>query len=918
MDRFNSLFDNQFIYALGWTIVHSFWQCLLVLVFLSVGLLLNKNSRPVTRYWLCMAALLCCLVTSIKTFIYCYQDITQANLLLEQIQTSGALAQSQTWWVMTFKTINPWLDIIVLLWCVGLTVQALRYIADIILTQRLKYQSVNPLPDQWNNRLQTLVKTLDINRKVQFLQSTKVDIPSVIGHFKPVVLIPLGMLTQLPNEQIEAIILHELAHIKRHDYLVNLIQCLVKVVFFFNPFLLTISKQIDIERENACDDLAVKICGDPLVFAHSLSQFADVTAQSQTVMAVSNDKYLLLARVQRLFSRESKLSTATERLIALFCVGLIGLTLNVNASNQPVIEQTKLEPYVEVEQTKVIDGDQIIENSRELQKSLQPSDIRALDATEVFVSIQPSEHRSAQIPSGSFESSEVTEKEITNAEVNSEIGAEIEIEIVTEAYVAENNVENSTSYVALNYISQNASTIKNSEKTTTPSNEYFEVADTNFIQFLVANKTALSNYSQIKFAPTFIDGVEISTNETSAFDRNLTYLHKLPIQQHALEPLSPFMSEPQAGSAKTLIAQINVKKIRLTVRRQRCKSGAGFGSNGNCIYSHLLKSDIDVVLVDAKSRKLVAHITDTIDTIFDILVRPNPLYFQWTEASEEQFKQELVDNTKQKIKSKINAIQQTGGSFLTTTQAVNVSINDIPEGILSRLDDSDKHEDKDQYYQVNDTSFYRFVMSSDSALEQYKYLTFAPISVNQLEFQSYDTAWEKKTKNYLQKLVTSAVKIEKLKSGQTIETQQHVNVVGESVIAQIRLKQLRLFSHQEQFFTPNKNALIYPKDSRRKSYRHSIKVQVEVVLVSPNSNELLAHGMKLLTVNVPTLNFRELAWDEEKQQQFWEEILTVLQNDIRTSIVKIQQDKLQGTPIYLAKPSSAEVDNELKEVKDNI
>jgi len=915
MDRFHSLFDSQFVYALGWTIVHSFWQCLLVLIFLSVGLLLNKNSRPVTRYWLSMAALLCCLVTSIKTFTYCYQDIAQANLLFEQLQTSVASAQSQTWWVMTFKTINPWLDIIVLLWCVGLTVQAVRYIADIVLTQRLKYQSVNPLPDQWNNRLQTLVKTLEINRKVQFLQSAKVAIPSVIGHFKPVVLIPLGMLTQLPNEQIEAVILHELAHIKRHDYLVNLIQCLVKVVFFFNPFLLAISKKIDIERENACDDLAVKTCGDPIVFAHSLSQFADVTAQSQTVMAVSNDKYLLLARVQRLFSRESKLSTAEERLISLLCVGLIGLTLNVNASNQPVIEQTELEPYVKVEQTKVIDDEQIIENSRKLQESPQPSDSRALDATEVFVSIQPSQHSSAQMPLGSLQSGEVTEKDITNAEVNSDIGAEIEI--VTEAYIAKNNVENRASYVAQDYVSQNAAAIKNNKKTTTPSNNFFEVADTNFVQFLVANKTVFSNYSQIKFAPTFIDDTEISTNETSAFDRNLTYLHKLSIQQHALEPLSPLMSEPQPGSAKTLIAQISVKKIRLTVRRQRCKSGAGFSSNGNCLYSHLLQSDIDVVFVDAKSRKLVAHISDTIDTVFDILVRPNPLYFQWTEAAEEQLKQELVDNTKQKIKSEINTIQQSGGSFLATTQAVNVNINDIPEGIFSRLDESDKHEDEEQFYQVDNTSFYRFVMASDSALEQYKYLTFAPISINQLEFQSYDTAWKKKTENYLQKLVTTAVKIEKLNSGQTIATQQQVKVVGESVIAQVRLKQLRLFKHQEQYFTPSENVLIYPKDSRRKSHRHSIKVQVEVVLTNPNSNELLAHGMKLLTVNVPRRDFKELAWDEEKQQQFWEEILTVLQNDIRTAIVKIQQNKLQNAPIYITKPDSAEIDNELKEVKDN-
>jgi bla regulator protein BlaR1 len=81
MDSFNSLFDSQFIYALGWTIVHSFWQSLLVFTLLSVSLLLSKRSRPETRYGLSIVALVCCLLISVKTFVYCYQDVSQASYL---------------------------------------------------------------------------------------------------------------------------------------------------------------------------------------------------------------------------------------------------------------------------------------------------------------------------------------------------------------------------------------------------------------------------------------------------------------------------------------------------------------------------------------------------------------------------------------------------------------------------------------------------------------------------------------------------------------------------------------------------------------------------------------------------------------------------------------------------------------------
>ena len=334
MDNFTAIFDSQVVYALGWTIVHSFWQCLLVFSLMKICLLLSKKTSPQTHYWISIFTLACCLFISTKTFMIYYQDITTVSQLYVHIQDAVNLSDN-TLWSTSYQIINPWLDSIVFIWCLGFLFQAYRFVADILLTRTFKHQGVSNLPEQWEQQLQILARQLEVKTKVSFLQSSNVNIPVVIGYLKPVVLLPLGILTQLPEAQIKAIVLHELAHIKRHDYLINIIQCMVKVLFFFNPFVLAISKQIDIQRENACDDIAVKTSGDPLTFARSLSSFAEVSANSQTALAATKDHYFLLSRVKRLFSKKQALSQTTERLIALLCIGMLGLTINVHANNAP-------------------------------------------------------------------------------------------------------------------------------------------------------------------------------------------------------------------------------------------------------------------------------------------------------------------------------------------------------------------------------------------------------------------------------------------------------------------------------------------------------------------------------------------------------------------------------------------------------
>ena len=152
-----------------------------------------------------------------------------------------------------------------------------------------------------------LSRRLHIARAVTLLESTLVDVPTVIGLLKPVVLLPASALGGLAPQQLEAILAHELAHIRRHDYLVNLLQTLVETVLFYHPAVWWLSRRIRIERENCCDDLAVSLCGDPVAYAHALADLEALRSgpapDHHIAMAATGGS--LLQRVRRLLGAPS-------------------------------------------------------------------------------------------------------------------------------------------------------------------------------------------------------------------------------------------------------------------------------------------------------------------------------------------------------------------------------------------------------------------------------------------------------------------------------------------------------------------------------------------------------------------------------------------------------------------------------------
>jgi len=175
---------------------------------------------------------------------------------------------------------------------------------------------------------------IKIHRKIKILISTRVKIPMVIGFIKPVILIPISIMTHLPIEQVDAIIAHELAHIKRNDYLINLIQTFFEIIFFYHPCVWWISNVIRKERENCCDDIAVSICGGLSIYINALKNLEEMkTKKVLYAAAFTGKKFHLYKRIKRLVSRpeNSIISGRITSVILVFAVALV-LILNVRAS----------------------------------------------------------------------------------------------------------------------------------------------------------------------------------------------------------------------------------------------------------------------------------------------------------------------------------------------------------------------------------------------------------------------------------------------------------------------------------------------------------------------------------------------------------------------------------------------------------
>ena len=328
MNEIEILLEKPALQALGWTLFHFLWQGALVgLGMLAANIALRRRSAE-ARYAAACVALLLLLALPLITFsiLLSTGPADEASLhssaeFVSAPEQPGAQAYSAEDPISTeatypatipespvtlatlissarsrFASYLPWA---ISIWLLGVLLLSGRFVGGLVVALRLKRSDSAAIPPEWHARLSEMASRLRVTRPVRLCRSALVQVPTVIGWLRPVILLPASALTGLSAEQLEALLAHELAHIRRHDYLVNILQTAAETLLFYHPAVWWVSGQARIEREHCCDDLAVRACGDVLIYARALADLETIrNAAPQMAMAASGGS--LVRRIERL------------------------------------------------------------------------------------------------------------------------------------------------------------------------------------------------------------------------------------------------------------------------------------------------------------------------------------------------------------------------------------------------------------------------------------------------------------------------------------------------------------------------------------------------------------------------------------------------------------------------------------------
>lgn len=316
------VFDEKYLTAIGWTLAQSIWQIALVSGLLWVVLRVMARASSRHRYAAGLSALVLMLLLSGWTFLDQLSQISSNQR--EQVLTSIALSEQVATVafisagdaeVMTqpfslsylVGQIEKFLPYLVNLWMLGALFYAVRLLGSFYDLHKLHRKHHESVSSVWLKKVDSLSAALGLYHKVQVLTSTLVRTPITYGYLKPVILLPASLVFSLSPAQMEAIIAHELAHIKRNDYLVNLLQSCMEVVFFFHPCFWWVNQLVNEERENATDDLALAAGVSSYDLAYGLAEVANYSGSPAPDMALaaSGNNHTTLQRIKRILGHKA-------------------------------------------------------------------------------------------------------------------------------------------------------------------------------------------------------------------------------------------------------------------------------------------------------------------------------------------------------------------------------------------------------------------------------------------------------------------------------------------------------------------------------------------------------------------------------------------------------------------------------------
>jgi len=341
MEILSKHISEEFLYGIGWTIFHSLWIGALISLLLFIALNILRGNSAKLRYNVSLGALISMVIILTVVFIHTLNtaEVNTLSRSSQSIYTTREAALFLPGSEGIYKTtdvrneishsiisfLNHNYDKVTLFWLAGILFMAFRFTGGLVYSRRLRKRYNRKSISRFLTITDKLKNKLGIRRKVEVIESLISKVPITTGFLKPVILLPIGALSGIPYNQLEAIIAHELAHIKRNDYLVNIIQSLIEIILFYHPAVWWMSSMIRTEREIACDEIALELSDKKLTYIKALLSISNLKSE-KTVSAVAftGNRNNLLNRIIKITKmKEPKLNSTDKWSSALMSLIII-------------------------------------------------------------------------------------------------------------------------------------------------------------------------------------------------------------------------------------------------------------------------------------------------------------------------------------------------------------------------------------------------------------------------------------------------------------------------------------------------------------------------------------------------------------------------------------------------------------------
>jgi beta-lactamase regulating signal transducer with metallopeptidase domain len=353
MNLLASLFSETRIERLGWVLIHFFWQGIVIALVLAVFLRLFTKASSHARYALAGIALLICAVAPMITWTMLAPqeagliptttpDAVSPLLSQDRIPTTTTrpsprletpIETGTTWQVALAQAMTVSLPYAVGLWFMGVVILSTRLTLGWVWMKRLCRSSIPATDRRSLEKLQGLLTRMQIGRPVQLLESALVEVPTLIGWLRPTILVPVALFTGMMPEELEAIFAHELAHVRRYDYVANLLQTAIETVLFYHPAVWWISRKLREERENCCDDIALEVMQDRLLYASALARLEEGRTTSLVLAATGGS---LLQRTRRIVGVNNREASAWPLWFGIICTVFVVCLMRTKATELPL------------------------------------------------------------------------------------------------------------------------------------------------------------------------------------------------------------------------------------------------------------------------------------------------------------------------------------------------------------------------------------------------------------------------------------------------------------------------------------------------------------------------------------------------------------------------------------------------------